>query len=798
MRRISFFSGCLVVLLLVGFGFSAYSFTLMDQEKLNEARIQGIEDLEAGEYRVWVWSLDKESLTVVVDGERLAYETSAEAGEKYSWKLLGSVQVEERDSVPLGVYTDFEKQFLEDKVVGWLALAEDEHWNPEEFFHLTRLFEHSDETVQDPRVTKPRTLDDFHYIPEYDKLWRWYERKQELRNHMLVSLGAYPEPERTPLNINRFSKIEGDDYVIEKIHFESFPGFYVTGNLFIPKEGDGPFPAVLCPHGHWGNGRFEHSDTNKITGRGVHFAKQGYVAFTIDMIGYVDSQQMEHRWHSQEENLWGFSAHGLQYWNNVRAVDFLSSLDFVDEERIACTGASGGGTQTYTLMALDPRIKAAAPVNMISAHFQGGCVCENAPNLRIDANNVEIAAMMAPRPLMMIAATGDWTRETYRVEYPAIRSVYQLFDAEEKVRAKQMDAPHNYNQQSREAVYAAFGEWLLGKQDYSYQEEELEIEDFDALRVFPDGPPEGAVTRDELFDYYKKASEEQLREVFPEDDLRLRALRRRAGQGLRHAVSAQEPDPRALKIERVDYVEQSQYVIEKYIIGRDGEGDQIPGILLVPDHWKQAKTGTLLLHEKGKAAFYNTQKGKVSAYLQALLDRGYVIFMPDLFLTGEYHTPFAQQEREREVSHFYTYNQSDYALRVQDILTSLAFLQGRHEVEKVHMMAMEDAGLWGLLAAPLAETSLQSLVLDMNHFSSSENEAFLERLYIPSLRRVGDVRSAQALVAPSPMILYNTGTEFHTDWAEQAYQTEGVPDLFEALEGSISPERMNTWLDDIE
>jgi hypothetical protein len=151
--------------------------------------------------------------------------------------------------------------------------------------------------------------------------------------------------------------------------------------------------------------------------------------------------------------------------NSLRAIDYLISLDEVDKNRIAVTGASGGGTQTYGIMAVDERVKVAAPVNMLSAHFQGGCLCENAANLRIGFSNLEYAALMAPRPLMMVSCTGDWTAETLRVEYPALRSIYELYNQPERLGVVQIDAGHNYNRQSREAVYAWFGRWMLGNKN---------------------------------------------------------------------------------------------------------------------------------------------------------------------------------------------------------------------------------------------------------------------------------------------------------------------------------------------
>ena len=114
----------------------------------------------------------------------------------------------------------------------------------------------------------------------------------------------------------------------------------------------------------------------------------------------------------------------------------------------------------FLLAAVDERVAVAAPVNMISLHMQGGCLCENQPGLRLDTNNVEIAATIAPRPLLMVSATGDWTTNTMQREYPAVRALYALRGAADRVHGVQFDAPHNYNRESREAVYAWMARWL--------------------------------------------------------------------------------------------------------------------------------------------------------------------------------------------------------------------------------------------------------------------------------------------------------------------------------------------------
>ena len=165
------------------------------------------------------------------------------------------------------------------------------------------------------------------------------------------------------------------------------------------------------------------------SGRAINLARQGYVVFAYDMVGYNDTIQTPHIFGNPREQLWGFGPLGLQLWNSIRAVDFVSSLPDVDAARLGATAASGGATQIFLLTAVDDRIKVAVPVNMVSAIMQGGSPCENAPGLRFDTFNVDFARMIAPRPLLMVSASGDWTHNNLVEEVPAVKRTYELYDA---------------------------------------------------------------------------------------------------------------------------------------------------------------------------------------------------------------------------------------------------------------------------------------------------------------------------------------------------------------------------------
>ena len=309
----------------------------------------------------------------------------------------------------------------------------------------------------DPRESLNITSKTRFTLKYYSDLQAWQQRRDELRRQILVSAGLYPLRPRGPVPAHRFGAIDKGPYQVEKIALETLPGFFVGANLYKPARLSRPAPAVLVAHGHWKYGRTHDAEDYSVPRLCANLAAQGYVVLAWDMVGYGDTQQLPHDFgHATEELAWRFSPFSLQLWNAIRALDFIESLPEVNRSLIGMTGTSGGGTQTCLLAAVDERIRAAAPGGMVSAFFQGDDVCEMAPGLRIGTNNVELTSLIAPRHLMLVAATGDWTRDTPRVELPAIRAVYALYRQERRATAAVIDAGHNSNRQSREAVYAFF------------------------------------------------------------------------------------------------------------------------------------------------------------------------------------------------------------------------------------------------------------------------------------------------------------------------------------------------------
>jgi len=327
----------------------------------------------------------------------------------------------------------------------------------------------------------------------YQTRGEWEERAELIRRRILAGSGLSEFPERSPLNPVMGDERIYDGYKVRNVAFESLPGVYVTGSLYSPVDvDDDALPGILSPHGHWTEpgevGRYRPNAQLRF----ASMARMGAHVFAFDMVGYGQLEEFGWEHHHPE-------AFKLQLWNNIRATDFLISIG-ADPDRIASTGASGGGSQTFFHTAIDDRVSVAAPVVMVSAHFFGGCVCESGMPVHrtedFQSNNVEIAAAAAPRPLLLVSVGGDWTLNTPEVEYPHIRHVYELYGEPELVENVHLaDENHDYGYNKRAAVYPFLAKHLdldLSKvinNDGSLNEDGIVIEEQEVLYVFDDQTP---------------------------------------------------------------------------------------------------------------------------------------------------------------------------------------------------------------------------------------------------------------------------------------------------------------------
>jgi len=641
---------------------------------------------------------------------------------------------------------------------------------------------------QDARLVSVRHLDLRYELPSYKTAGEWKQRAQGLKLQVQIACGLFPPLPKTSLNPRRIVCYEDEDVVVERVVLETFPRFFLTGNLYRPKRGKPPYPAVLHPHGHVPQPEGRLYERERV--RAMAMAKLGFVVFAYDMVGYGDQFQVVHRApETPHEHLWAISKGGVQTWNSIRALDFLLSLPEVDKKRVGCCGSSGGGTQTFLLAAVDDRLALAVPTKMVSAHMQGGCICENPPLLRVDTCNPEIVALFAPKPLLLISDDGDWTNETPRYEFPFVQSIYRLFNAEDRCSNAHFSEGHEFAQGSREAYYSWAVRWLKndGKTlSEPVREPTVQLPDAQRLRVWGDDlpKPQNAVTWDALVDWLKDQANEAVERMRPTDKKSLKQFQRLMRPALKAALAVSVPTGEQITVQQGESREVNGLTMQRIWLGREKVGDRVPAVQ-IPSAAKRTREAVLLVSEKGAATEVWGGEGETAKLAKELAKRFEVLAI-DAFRTGA-----ASGERKTDVQFFATYNRTDDAERVQDILTAWAYLSQRFK--RVHLIGVGTAGLWVLLAAAVVDGD-GKVVADAAQFDSGSDDEFVKRLFVPCLRRVGDLRTALALIAPRPLLVHNAHPNFPKRWAESAYKAADAQQRLSWKEQPVDLPQVVDWL----
>jgi hypothetical protein len=667
----------------------------------------------------------------------------------------------------------------------------------------------------DSRLGKQRTLNDKNFFLRVTATKEaWLQRRQLLREQILVAAGLWPMPVKTPLQPVIHGKIDRDEYTIEKVFFASLPGHYVSGNLYRPKNKSGKLPGVLCPHGHWADGRFFEADDKTVAAqikqgaektpegakyplqaRCAQLARMGCVVFHYDMVGYADSTALEHRkgFTDADAELRLQSFLGLQTWNSIRALDFLLSLSQVDPRRIGVTGASGGGTQTFLLGAIDDRPTVAFPAVMVSTAMQGGCVCENCSLLRLGTGNVEFAALFAPKPLGMTGAD-DWTIDIERKGLPELKALYKLYDAEDRVTARCFPQfKHNYNQVSREVMYNWFNKHLqLGHSEPVVEKpftpvppKELSVYDADHPR------PADTVDAERLRRYMTEQSDKQIAALLPKDAPTLAEYRRIFGAALRAMVHDELPTGEEVEeIRQGEMEKHNGYSSRRFFLSRKGQHERIPALGLLPSEF--AGTVVVWIHPQGKASLFHD--GKLVPAAQAILDRKAALLAVDVFGTGELSLdkPFAVNKDYAGFT--FGYNRTLLAERIHDILTAVAFAKNYDKVKTVHLVGFEKAGPWVLLARGLCGAAVARTAADFNGFRFDQVRTISDEMMLPGALKYGGLPALAALAAPHELFVHNYRNTGSGQWLKPVYKAEGTPVNHQRVSAKESDEKVVEWL----
>jgi len=607
----------------------------------------------------------------------------------------------------------------------------------------------------------------------------WKKTSQQIREQVLVSNGLWPMPQPAPMKPVIHGKIEKDDYTIEKVFFASHPGHYVSGNLYRPKNLQGKAPGVLCPHGHWANGRFYESKDDEVKrqidsgaekfdcgaryplqARMVGLARMGCVVFHYDMTGNADSTQIGHTagFRDVEAELRLQNFMGLQTFNSRCALDFLMSLPDVDTNRIGVTGSSGGGTQTFMLCAIDERPHVAFPAVMVSSNMQGGCICENCSYLRQDINNVALAGLFAPRPMAMSGAD-DWTIDIETKGLPELKTIYSLYDAADKVHAKCFPQfGHNYNQVAREMMYSWFNQQLKLGLPEPIQEREFvpvpprELSVYDADHPLPADGVDSAGLRS----YLTKTWSEQYAGLIPQSADGVDKYKDLVGTAARVMLGSPSEQGEITSREVSNDTIEGNIRLVKIVLERSATKQQIPAIVLVSESNYQG-TAVLWVDGQGKSQLFD-KEGKLIPAAKDIIKSGRGILAPDLFQTGEFLTDGqpANPKVEDFPGYTFCYNRPWLAERVRDIRLLLDRLASRDYIFNIELVGVNGAGSWVLLAAGGKHDKLQHVYADLQGFNFSGVTATTDPNLLPGGLKYGGIGGLAALAAPTKLTIWGT------------------------------------------
>jgi dienelactone hydrolase len=306
----------------------------------------------------------------------------------------------------------------------------------------------------------------------------WTSQRDRFREELFEMVGLSPRPEKSPLNATITGREERDDFRVEKIHYQSMPGLYATGTLYLPKNAKGKVPAILyvCGHGNVKEGGISYGAKVTYQHHGAWFARHGYACLTIDTIQLGELEGLHHG--TYREGMWwwnarGYTPGGVEAWNSIRAIDYLQSRPEIDGDKIGMTGRSGGGAYTWLTAALDERIKVAVPVagmTDLQNYVVDGCVTGHCDCMFI-VNTYrwdypKMAALIAPRPLLISNTDKDriFPLDGVQRVHRAVATIYALYQATDKLGLLITEGPHKDTQDLQVPAFRWFNRFLKGEE----------------------------------------------------------------------------------------------------------------------------------------------------------------------------------------------------------------------------------------------------------------------------------------------------------------------------------------------
>ena len=604
----------------------------------------------------------------------------------------------------------------------------------------------------------------------------WVQRAAELPAPLLHSLGLTRFPERTPLNVQVVGKLEYPNYAIEKLIYEPRPGFKLSAHLYLPSQADFPAPAVLYSPGHYMENSKLEPDIQACC---ANLARLGFVALVYDPIGQgerLGDYAFDHgHW---EPLLVGQCQEGLMVWESIRAIDYLVSRPEVDPQRIGMTGTSGGGLNTFYTSAVDERIQVSVPVCYVNTFFMmmaaerdrnwedGVDLCNQVPRVMAYSGMSDICGLLAPKPQCIITAIRDslFPIEGARQVYREIEQIYTLLGAQDRIRLVEVDAPHGYDKEMRQAAYGWLVRWLKNEGDGSPIPEveneliplpylidsqnprrrEARLEASPGL-CFPEGRgplPGPAITN--LVSQIATA-------LPPSPQAGDWASQRKELLRRVPAVLGRWPDKIGEKRNRLYNRTVFNGLIAERLVFESEPGIDIPAIFLAPAQWRTRSPAVLYIDEWGKNA------GLTNGFIEVLLAAQIAVLAIDVRGVGEVAASDFEATSNALMTDRPFFGQQLWdVLRAVDNLWRGNCVTGRIDNTRIGCIGRGLGGLLALYAAALDERIAATVVWQAPVSYKSlivEQPGFPASVYLFDFLNHFDLPDLMATIAPRPLLI---------------------------------------------
>jgi cephalosporin-C deacetylase-like acetyl esterase len=604
----------------------------------------------------------------------------------------------------------------------------------------------------------------------------WLERRPVVRERVITALGLSPQPDRLPLDVRTGGTLQRDGYRVERIYWQTWPQVWASGWLYLPDEIEGKVPAVLNPHGHWSSGA-RHPN---VQSRLISLARLGYIALAVDSEHLYDYPT-------------GVTPLTVMTYNNLRALDYLTSRADVDRDRLGVVGESGGAQQAMYLMAVDDRIRVAVLAILVS-HFRRilsneghHCACNHVPGVMRFTDEPELCGVPSPRALQFLTVTGDWTAEFPAHELEELRALYQLWGQPDRLDHRQFETPHDFTLEMREAAYTWLERELRGNRKAEpVAEPAHEVEDPESLLAL-DAPPAEHRGPDGILEWYHK------RVVAQPPQIESKPSRRTYQERVRTEVRALLGEAAPVTLDTQWHAGErgegkaGEWVANSRLVSFRSERDvRVPAVWL-PGPGEGPWPALIAVHPDGKAAALRL------SVVQGLHSQGYAVLAPDVRLRGELSREWLHNS--------ILWGRPEAGMAVTDVLACVQWLYGREDVDvrSLTLLGEGDQGVVALLAAGLDER-VTATIADCCETTYRDGGEGLP--VIPNILRVADVPQIASLVAPRPLWLYRVpedrvgfASRRYYDWTNRSYQSLGDRDALKMAKTPLpDPYSLHEWL----